>query len=146
MLTRLVYHSENHLGAGGGGMIDGLTAILETSRRRNEKDGVTGALLFDTLWFIQVLEGEREAVSATLRRIARDERHDELVVMDCRPAETRLFGNWWMGFAMLRGDNGALYARHGIGPKLDPRKISGDQAVAVARELAGEGFGRQTAA
>ncbi len=146
MLTRLVYHSENHLGADGGGMIDGLTAILETSRRRNEKDGVTGALLFDKLWFIQILEGEREAVSATLRRIARDERHDELVVMDCRPAETRLFGNWWMGFGNLRGDNGALYARHGIGAKLDPRKISGDQAAAIAVELAGHGLSRHIAA
>jgi hypothetical protein len=47
---------------------------------------------------------------------------------------------------MLRGDNGALYARHGIGPKLDPRKISGDQAIAVAVELAGQGLSRQIAA
>ena len=146
MLTRLVYHSENHLGADGGGMIKDLNAILSVSQRNNEKAGITGALLFDTLWFIQILEGEREAVSATLRRILRDQRHDELVVMDCRPAETRLFGNWWMGFAMLRGDNGALYARHGIGAKLDPRKISGDQAVAVALELAGKGLSRQIAA
>jgi hypothetical protein len=146
MLTRLVYHSENHLGAAGGGMIKDLNAILAASQRNNEKAGITGALLFDTLWFIQILEGEREAVSGALRRILRDQRHDELVVMDCRPAETRLFGKWWMGFAMLRGDNGALYARHGIGPKLDPRKISGDQMVAVALELAGQGLSRQIAA
>ncbi len=146
MLTRLVYHSENHLGADGGGMIKDLNTILSHSQRNNEKAGITGALLFDTLWFIQILEGEREAVSGALRRIMRDQRHDELVVMDCRPAETRLFGNWWMGFAMLRGDNGALYARHGVGPKLDPRKISGEQAVAIAVELAGHGLSRQIAA
>ncbi len=146
MLTRLVYHSENHLGAAGGGMIKGLNQILATSERHNEEAGITGALLFDTLWFIQVLEGEREAVSATLRRIMADERHAELVVMDCRPAQTRLFANWWMGFAMLRGDNGALFARHGVGPKLDPRTISGDQAAAVAVELAGKGLSREFAA
>lgn len=75
-----------------------------------------------------------------------DERHAELVVMDCRPAETRLFANWWMGFAMLRGDNGALFARHGVGPKLDPRTISGDQAAAVAVDLAGKGLSREFAA
>lgn len=146
MLTRLVYHSENHLGADGGGMIRDLNTILAASQRNNEKAGITGALLFDTLWFIQILEGEREAVLGALRRILRDKRHDELVVMDCRPAETRLFGNWWMGFAMLRGDNGALFARHGIAGKLDPRKISGDQAVAIAVELAGMGLSRQIAA
>ena len=146
MLTRLVYHSENHLGADGGGMIDGLNDILCTSQRRNEKAGITGALLFDKLWFIQILEGEREAVSTTLRRIMRDERHDELVIMDCRLAETRLFGNWWMGFAMLSADNAALFARHGIERKPDPRKISGDQAIAIAVELAGKGLSRQIAA
>lgn len=153
MLTRLVYHSENHLGAktaitGGSklGMIDDLNAILAASQRNNEKAGVTGALLFDTVWFIQILEGEREAVSAVLRRIMSDERHDELTVMDCQPAEARLFGNWWMGLAMLRGDNGALFARHGLGARLDPRQMSGDQTVALARDLAAAGLDRKVAA
>jgi len=153
MLTRLVYHSENHLGARGAvasgskvAMIDDLNTILAASQRNNEKAGVTGALLFDTVWFIQILEGEREAVSAVLRRIMGDERHDELTVMDCRPAEARLFGNWWMGFAMLRGDNGALFARHGIGARLDPRSMSGDQAVGLAKDLAAAGLDRKVAA
>ncbi len=136
MLTRLIYHSENHLGADGGGMIAGLNDILAASQRNNEKAGITGALLFDTLWFIQILEGEREAVSAALMRIAKDERHDALTIMDCRPAEKRLFGDWSMGFAMLRGDDGALYARHGIGKRLNPRIISGEQALSLAVELA----------
>ncbi len=56
MLTRLVYHSENHLGAVGGTMIADLNAILDVSNRNNEKAGITGALLFDTLWFVQILE------------------------------------------------------------------------------------------
>lgn len=146
MLTRLIYHSENHLGATGGGMIDDLNAILAASQRNNEKAGITGALIFDTLWFIQILEGERDAVSATLRRIMGDKRHDAVTIMDCRPVEARLFGNWWMGFAMLRGDNGALFARHGIGPRLDPRKLSGEQIVALAQELAGQGLDRKVAA
>jgi len=153
MLTRLVYHSENHLGAkraiaGGSklGMIDDLNVILAASQRNNEKAGVTGALLFDTVWFIQILEGERDAVSAVLRRIMGDERHDALTVMDCRPVEARLFGNWWMGLGMLRGDNGALFARHGLGARLDPRQMSGDQAVALARDLAAAGLDRKVAA
>jgi len=136
MLTRLIYHSENHLGADGGGMIKDLNTILSAAQRNNEKAGITGALLFDTLWFIQILEGERDVVSATLRRIMRDERHDELVVMDCRPADKRLFDTWSMGFAMLRGDDGTLYARHGIGKRLNPRVISGEQALSLAVELA----------
>ena len=145
MLTRLIYHSENHLGAADGKMIGALNAIMDVSNRNNERDSITGALLFDTLWFIQILEGEREAVSATLRRISGDARHDAVTIMDARPVEQRLFGTWWMGLALLRGDQSALYARHGIGSRLDPRKLSGEQTVALALDIAKNGLNRQAA-
>lgn len=145
MLTRLVYHSENHLGADGGTMIAGLNDILEASNRNNEKAGITGALMFDTLWFVQILEGEREALSATLRRIMADDRHDAVTVMDCRPAEARLFGNWWMGLALLRGDHSALFAQHGL-RGFNPRAMSGNQAVSLALDLAAGGLNRKVAA
>ena len=146
MLSRLIYHSENHLGAVDGKMIAGLNAIMDASNRNNERDGISGALLFDTLWFVQILEGEREAISATLRRISNDERHDAVTVMDCRPIDDRLFGNWWMGLGLLRGDNSELYTRHGIGKRLDPRLMSGDQTVALALDLSRIGLNRRVAA
>jgi hypothetical protein len=143
MLTRLIYHSENHLGAADGKMIAELNAIMDTANRRNERDGLTGALLFDPLWFVQILEGEREAVSATFHRIATDERHDAVTLMDVRPIEQRLFGNWWMGLCMLRGDNAALFARHGLGARLDPRLMTGEQTLALALDLAAAGLNRR---
>ena len=143
MLTRLIYHSENHLGSSGGKMIASLNSILDASNRNNQRDGITGALLFDTMWFIQILEGEREAISATLRRIMGDERHDAITVMDARPIETRQFGNWWMGLAMLRGDGDALLARHGLGARLDPRQMSGDQTMALAVDMANGSLNRR---
>ncbi|MGN6573498.1 MAG: BLUF domain-containing protein [Pseudolabrys sp.] len=145
MLTRLVYHSENHLGADGGAMIADLNAILDASNRNNKKAGITGALIFDTLWFVQILEGEREAVSATLCRIVGDQRHDAVTVMDCRPAAARLFGNWWMGLALLRGDQSALLGRHELSG-FNPREMSGDQAVSLALDLAAGGLNRKVAA
>jgi hypothetical protein len=143
MLTRLVYHSENHLGSNGSAMIAGLNQIMDAANRNNERDGLTGALLFDTLWFVQILEGEREAISATLARIIGDERHDRVTVMEARPIRERSFGNWWMGLAMLRGDNAVLFERHGLGARLDPRQMTGEQAVALARDLAGSSFTRR---
>ncbi len=135
MLTRLIYHSENHLGANGDRMIPKLNEILEVSNRNNARDGITGALLFDTLWFIQILEGERDAVSATLRRIMSDERHTDITIVDARPTEARLFGRWWMGLVLLRGNEQALLARHGLGTRLDPRRMTGDQVLALAQDL-----------
>jgi hypothetical protein len=146
MLARLVYHSENHLGAGDGKMIAELNAIMDASNRNNERDGISGALVFDSLWFIQVLEGERETISATVRRIMADDRHDNVTVMEVRPIRERLFANWWMGLAILRGDNSALFDRHGIGQRLDPRLMTGEQTVALARDLAHTGLNRRITA
>lgn len=146
MLTRLIYHSENHLGVAGGKMIADLNKIMDASNENNERDGITGALIFDTLWFVQILEGDRDKVSATLRRLMSDERHDAVTIMDCREVTERRFGNWWMGLAMLRGNAAETYARHGIGPRLDPRKLTGDQAVALALDLAQGGLNRRLAA
>lgn len=145
MLTRLVYHSENHLGVTGGTMIADLNTILDASNRNNEKAGITGALLFDTLWFVQILEGEREAISATLCRIIGDQRHDRVTVMDCRPATARLFANWWMGLALLRGDQSALLSRHGL-TSFNPREMSGDQALSLALDVAAGGLNRKVTA
>lgn len=141
-LTRLIYFSENQLGKR---MLGDLNKILEASQRNNEMADLTGALLFDELWFVQILEGDREAVSATLRRIIDDERHANLTIMDARPVEKRQFGNWWMGLSFLRGDMSALYLKHGIGERLDPRRISGDQALALAVDLAASGLDRRLA-
>ena len=141
MLTRLVYHSENHLGHDKGKMIADLNAIMDSANRNNQKHNVTGALIFDTLWFVQILEGEREAVSETLRRIMGDQRHDAVTVMDARPIAERQFGNWWMGLALLRSDDAAL-----PGGRLNPRTMTGEQAVALALDLAKEGLNRKLAA
>lgn len=144
MLTRLIYHSENHLGATDGRMIRDLNAIMAASIRNNERLGITGALIFDTLWFVQILEGEREAIARTLHRIMQDERHDYVTMMDARPVKERCFGNWSMGLSFLRGDHSALYARHGLSERLNPRKMTGEQALALALDLA-SGLERQLA-
>ena len=141
MLTRLIYHSENHLGLDKGKMIADLNAIMDSANRNNEKNNITGALIFDPLWFVQILEGERIAVSQTLCRIMTDGRHDAVTVMDARPIAERQFGNWWMGLAMLRGDDAALR-----GGRLDPRTMTGEQAVALALDLAGTGLNRRLTA
>lgn len=143
MLFRLIYYSENHLGSTDGKMIPDLNAIMDASNRNNEQAGITGALIFDSLWFLQILEGDRDVVAATLRRISHDKRHDNVTVMDAREIDQRQFGNWWMGLGFLRGDNSALYARHGLPNRLDPRHMSGDQAMALALDLAKGGLQRR---
>ena len=75
-----------------------LAGILLDARRCNDRDGVTGALICRDDLYLQMLEGHQEAVEATYRRIARDDRHIEVRPMSRRAiAESgRLFARWAM--------------------------------------------------
>ena len=73
-------------------------AILSTSRRNNARARVSGLLYFDGRRFLQALEGEDEAVSATFARIEGDPRHRAIVILSDRQVETREFGDWAMAF------------------------------------------------
>lgn len=74
-----------------------------------------------------------------------DERHHGVVVMEGVPISEREFGNWWMGLALLRGDQSALFRKLGLGRRLDPRAMSGDQVLELARDRATAGLERKLA-
>jgi len=146
MLTRLIYHSENHVGPFDQNMIAGLNAIMDVAVRRNKNADVTGALIFDACWFLQILEGEREAVSMTFRRIVTDERHDNVTLMEVKAIPERMFGNWWMGLANIQGVSASLFEKFGLGSRFNPPKLTGDQAMILALDLAQHGLDRQIVA
>ncbi len=70
--------------------------ILLTSRRNNERDGITGLLYDDGVRFLQVLEGQPDKVDAAFARIKSDPRHRAVVILSRRPINTREFGDWAM--------------------------------------------------
>lgn len=75
-----------------------LEALLEKSRANNRRDGVSGVLLYRDGDFLQVLEGPEAAVRRTYERIARDQRHGGVIVLDESEISQRNFGDWSMGF------------------------------------------------
>lgn len=70
--------------------------ILLTSRRNNQRDGITGLLYDDGVRFLQVLEGDMSQVDAAYERIKADPRHRAVVVLSRRPIDAREFGDWAM--------------------------------------------------
>jgi hypothetical protein len=73
-----------------------LSGILLDARRCNARDGLTGALLCRRDVYLQLIEGEEDAVRAAIARIGRDDRHMDLVVHVAGPVAGRLFGDWAM--------------------------------------------------
>jgi hypothetical protein len=70
--------------------------ILAQSRRNNQRDEVTGLLLYNGRRFLQALEGPSAAVYRTYERIRADERHRAAVMLSSKMVEQRQFGNWEM--------------------------------------------------
>ncbi len=80
------------------------STIVNSARKHNVINGITGVLLTSGRTFLQVLEGEKDAVLRTLARIQADPRHDGITILHAGFAEKRLAPDWSMGFFMLRQD------------------------------------------
>jgi hypothetical protein len=72
--------------------------ILAAARRNNPRHGLTGALLHGAGGFVQVLEGQPQAVAALVAAIRRDPRHSAMTILEVTAAKERLFANWSMAY------------------------------------------------
>lgn len=134
-LTSLVYYSQNRILGSPELVFQEVRGILEVSRVNNARVGVTGALLFNSGCFAQVLEGPQNAVEETFERIQRDERHGEISLMSCGPITTRCFTNWSMAFVGASqfdaGRFGGIAGESGF----DPARLTGDRVHAMLYNL-----------
>jgi hypothetical protein len=78
---------------------DDLLDILHEARTFNSACGITGLLLYRDYFFIQVLEGDYQAIEALFERISKDSRHSHILKLYTAPISERRFSQWAMGFA-----------------------------------------------
>lgn len=97
-LERLVYEST---ATGTTESIGNLAVILGESQRNNDRDGLTGALVAHRDRYIQVIEGPAQTLDALLRRLEKDPRHRDIVVLGRETISARLFGPWSMASARI---------------------------------------------
>lgn len=112
--------------------------ILEVSRKNNERDGITGVLLFCNNHVIQCLEGGREAVNETFARIVRDKRHQNPLLVDYRTISVRLFSKWSMGYMPESSVTRATLLKYAVSQDFEPRLLSGESCLGMLVELAQE--------
>ena len=76
-----------------------LLALLEQSRDKNKRLGITGFLVYHHGEFIQILEGGKKEVLDLYDTITQDERHTEVNLIWEGPIAERGFSDWSMAFA-----------------------------------------------
>ena len=99
-MKRMIYCSQAATDFSG----DELVELLQDARTRNSRAGLTGMLLYCSQSFLQVLEGDEQALEETYARITGDGRHAQLRLLMKADTTSRLFGDWSMGFEHVDED------------------------------------------
>ncbi|ESP94306.1 BLUF domain-containing protein [Pseudoalteromonas luteoviolacea] len=129
--VRLVYFSQ----ASRSMSLSDLRNILETARSNNDEISVCGMLCFENQFFLQALEGDREAVNELYLDIADDPRHEEATIISYDEVESPTFAKWQMGYA---GGSEFFYEllRKNGQTEFDPEQMSQVQALSFLIDMA----------
>ncbi len=91
MITQLIYMSEPF---GYDSAI--LSGILAAARRNNPRHGITGALICRHDIYLQLIEGDGEAIDTLFARISDDDRHLAVTLLNRAAVPDRMFPQWAM--------------------------------------------------
>ena len=88
-----------------------IEAIGEVSANNNQRNEITGVLLFIQGIFFQILEGGTQDIDQVYAKILQDSRHDQILCLKAEEhAHTRLFPEWSMRVINLeQGYNDVLF-------------------------------------
>ncbi|MBY0446050.1 MAG: BLUF domain-containing protein [Burkholderiales bacterium] len=76
-----------------------LEALLSGAVEQNNKNGITGVLLYNDGDFMQCLEGPESAVRETFNRVEASRRHTGIICLYEEKISERSFSDWDMGYA-----------------------------------------------
>jgi transcriptional regulator with XRE-family HTH domain len=117
-------------------MLAALRDITRISGPRNHALDVTGALLACNGRFLQVLEGDKEAVLQIYGAICTDRRHQDLHITESGPAASRRFSAWNLYAKLLQPDHPVFADGPARGGGFDPRDLSSAIALDLLATLA----------
>lgn len=109
--------------------------ILKMARRRNPACNITGMLCYDPKFFMQCLEGPKDAVNQLYGDIARDSRHAQVTLLEYHEIEKRTFGDWSMAFVQASELDAKTLRKYGSRGKFDPFTLSPEQARDLVLEI-----------
>ena len=130
-IVRLVYYSR----ATRDMSLSDLRSILQTARNNNDDLEICGMLCYENRFFLQVLEGDREAVNELYLDIADDPRHDCITIISYQEKDSVNFGKWQMGYAAGSDDFYNLLRANGQ-VEFDPAAMSPQQAESFLEKMA----------
>jgi hypothetical protein len=124
-LVRILYISRANFDAASGadrGIPPEVEQILLESRVNNRQSGLVGMLFYDDGHFFQCVEGDRTAVEALYRRLAKDTRHRDLKLLANHRVEKLSYPDWSMKYVPVDRHARQLLEQHGF-DRFDPYRF-----------------------
>ena len=132
-LFRLIYVSQNNIE----GDVDTVQAeidqILSVARDANRLCGVTGALMFNSGCFAQILEGDQADVEATFERIQCDYRHSDVVILSYSSIDSRSFNDWSMAYIGQCSESNEAFEHIRSESNFDSSRLNGDHVFEMMK-------------
>ena len=110
-------------------------SILDSARKHNAANGITGVLCYGGGLYLQAIEGGRMQVNKLYSHIVCDQRHTDVVLLVYQEITERRFGGWTMGQVNLTKLNTSIVMKYSEKPELDPYLVSGVASLALLEEL-----------
>jgi len=114
-----------------------LEQILSASRRNNAAAGLTGVLLVEGDFFIQVLEGSRRDITRLFGKLLHDARHVDVELAMFEETSERLFSNWSMTNIEIGTTARKHLANAGMPTVPNPAEMSGELIWDMVLTIAG---------
>lgn len=108
--------------------------ILQTARTNNADKDICGMLCYESRWFLQVLEGERDVINELFLEIADDPRHDDIIIVSYDYVDEPIFVNWQMGYAGSAGGFGEMLGKFGL-TSFEPRSMQPEQCLEFLKTM-----------
>lgn len=133
MLSRLVFYGRTNVKIGeSAGMI---RSILAAASDYSPASGLTGGLVFNEKFIMEVVEGAREQVSKRLHLLFEDPRIEELTVLAVTTIDKRVFDGWAVGYAGRTIDAERLYLKYSPTVDINPTMMSAAAVLDFVREF-----------
>lgn len=112
-----------------------VTRILAQAQQNNERNGITGALVFNHNYFLQSIEGARPIINELLRKLIKDDRHFSLQVVECCEVEQRRWSKWSMKYLIPSDENKGYALKYSTGTHFNPYLMSTPQIMMLIDTL-----------
>ena len=112
-----------------------VTRILTQAQKNNERNGITGALVFNHNYFLQSIEGARPVINELLRKLVKDDRHHALQIIECREVELRHWSKWSMKYLIPSDENKGLALKFSTGTQFNPYLMNTNQIMMLIETL-----------